>query len=74
MTGAWGIATMSKQGAPLRTRVERRLPALSSLRGQNPAQVGVGDKPRHIHPDLGHDDMRGHITDSGHRGQQLHIE
>jgi hypothetical protein len=26
------------QGAPLRTRVERRLPALSSLRGQNPAQ------------------------------------
>ena len=26
------------QGAPLRTRVERRFPALSSLRGQNPAQ------------------------------------
>jgi len=26
------------QGAPMRTRVERRLPALSSIRGQSPAQ------------------------------------
>src|SRR3712207_5690486 len=37
-TCALPIWAVFSQGAPLRSRVERRLPALSSLRGQRPAQ------------------------------------
>jgi hypothetical protein len=33
-----GDQAVLSHGAPLRTRVERRLPALSSLRGQSPVQ------------------------------------
>jgi hypothetical protein len=39
------------QGAPWRARVERRLPALSSLRGHSPAQEirwGSGGEPGHV--------------------------
>src|SRR3954447_26613680 len=43
----WTSKVLS-QGAPWRTRVERRLPALSSLRGHRPAQetrwAGVGKR------------------------------
>ena len=58
-------------GAPFRSRVERRLPALSSLRGHNPAQEtrwpasGIG-------ADLGEDDLRGQITDSRDGPQLSH--
>ena len=52
------MSTVLSQGAPLRTRVDRRLPALSSLRGQSPAHEIrwplVGKRP-HVEADLADD-------------------
>jgi hypothetical protein len=61
------------QGAPLRSRVERRLPALSSVRGHSPAQeieMSGGGEAAHVGADFRNDDLSGEVTDPGD-GPQL---
>jgi hypothetical protein len=57
----------------LRSRVERRLPALSSLRGHSPAhedQVACNWEASHVGADLGNDDLGGQVTDTRDGPQQ----
>jgi hypothetical protein len=56
------------QGAPLRRRLDRRLPALSSLRGQHTGpgdEVAFGREPAHVGADLGNDNLRTEIANAG---------
>jgi len=54
--------------------MERRLPALSSLRGHRPAQEircpAVGEAA-HVAADLGQDRQSAQLVDAGNRGQEL---
>ena len=67
-------STGLSQGAPLVTRVERRLPALSSKSGN---QTGPGQKmpggrePPHVEADLGHHDLGGSRAQPRHLRQPL---
>jgi hypothetical protein len=61
------------QLALLRTRVGRRLPALSSFRGPRPArghEVAGGREARHVDGDLRHDDLSDDVTDPGDRREE----
>ena len=61
------------QGAPLRKRLDRRLPALSSLRGHSPTQATRcpgGWKAAHVDANLGDDDLSAEITDAWMGAQQ----
>ena len=64
---AWTNAVFS-QGAPGRVRVDRHFAALSSRRGQNPAQdyeVAGRGEPAHVESNFRNDDPGNSVTDRG---------